>query len=160
MKKVLATFSDRNTAERAVGELRSEGFEKEISVVSKDDKKADYVKQGRAPMTGGDPVSNGATTGGAVGGVLGLAAAAGALAIPGVGPILAAGPIAAALTGVAGGGLAGALVDFGIPKERGKYYENQVKQGKILVHIKCDDNKAIKAEDVLRRLGANDVESH
>ncbi|MGQ9556872.1 MAG: hypothetical protein ACUVTU_02790 [Desulfurispora sp.] len=159
---VLGVFPDRHTAERAVNELRSKGFEQEISIVARDEKgeRADYVARGHAPATGMDSITNGVTAGGAVGGLLGLAAGVGALAIPGIGPVLAAGPLAGFLTGAATGGLAGGLADYGIPAERGRYYEEKVKQGNVLVSVRCDHGKINEASDILRRYGASDVETH
>ncbi|HHW42542.1 hypothetical protein GFC01_08750 [Desulfofundulus thermobenzoicus] len=160
-KTVLGTFSSRESAERAVAELRNKGFDRDISIVAKEDTvRTDRRNQYNAPTMGGDPVSDGTTTGGVLGGLAGLVAGAGALAIPGIGPIVAAGPIAGLLSGAATGGIAGGLIDWGIPAERGRYYEEKVKQGNILVSVRCDDNKANDAATVLRQFGAQDVESH
>ncbi|MBE3587761.1 MAG: hypothetical protein IMW93_04240 [Thermoanaerobacteraceae bacterium] len=160
-KTVLGTFSSRESAERAVAELRNKGFDRDISIVAKEGTvRTDRRNQYSAPTMGGDPVSDGTTTGGVLGGLAGLVAGAGALAIPGIGPIVAAGPIAGLLSGAATGGIAGGLIDWGIPAERGRYYEEKVKQGNILVSVRCDDNKANDAAMVLRQFGAQDVESH
>ncbi len=102
----------------------------------------------------------GATIGGTMGGIAGLAAGVGALAIPGIGPILAAGPIAAGLTGTAAGGLAGSLVDMGIPQDRGTYYEDEVKSGNILAVVEAEDDMVDEVIDSLENNGARDVESH
>jgi len=105
-------------------------------------------------------VGDGALTGGAIGGIAGLLAGAGALLIPGVGPIIAAGPLAAFLTGIVGGGLVGGLVDFGIPEERGRHYEERVKRGDILVTLKATEDETSKVSSVLKRFGAEDVETY
>ncbi|GBF34032.1 hypothetical protein DCCM_3143 [Desulfocucumis palustris] len=157
---VLATFSTRDIAEQAIQELRNRGFKDDISIVTREDQKNDWVAQGHAPATGGDTAMNGATTGGAIGGLIGLAAGIGALAIPGLGPVLAAGPITGLLSGAATGGIAGGLVDWGIPAERGRYYEDKVKQGNMLVTVRCERNKADEAAGILRAHGARDVETH
>ncbi|AEG14653.1 hypothetical protein Desku_1066 [Desulfofundulus kuznetsovii DSM 6115] len=159
-KTVLATFSARESADRAVAELRSRGFDREISVVAKEDVARGERRADAGPMMGGDPVADGTATGGVLGGLAGLVAGAGALAIPGIGPIVAAGPIAGLLSGAATGGIAGGLIDWGIPAERGRYYEEKVKQGNILVSVRCDDNKANDAAAVLRQFGGQDVETH
>lgn len=160
-KTVISTFNSRDSAERAVGDLRSKGFDKEISIVTKDDKGGGERKKGdNAPAMGGDPLSDGATTGSVLGGIAGLVAGAGALAIPGIGPVVAAGPIAALLSGAATGGIAGGLIDWGIPAERGRYYEDRIKQGNVLVSVRTDDNKVNDAASVLRRYGSQDVEVH
>ncbi|HHY47360.1 MAG TPA: hypothetical protein GX506_08710, partial [Firmicutes bacterium] len=94
------------------------------------------------------------------GGAAGLLAGLGALAIPGIGPIVAAGPLAATLSGAVTGGLVGGLVDLGIPDERGRYYEERVKQGGVLTAVKTDARKADEAARILRESGATDVEMH
>jgi len=157
MKTVLSTFSNRDAAEKAVAELRQKGFDNDISIVAKDDQ--NRAKNQDTTM-GGDSISDGATTGGVLGGLVGLAVGAGALAIPGIGPFIAAGPIAGLLSGAATGGIAGGLVDWGIPQERSKFYEERVKQGSILVSIRADEKRINEAADTLRRFGAQDVETH
>jgi len=159
-KTVLGTFQTRNMADSAVQDLRSKGFENEISVIAKEDKQDSWVDRGHAPATGGDSITNGTTTGGVIGGLVGLAAGAGALAIPGIGPLLAAGPITGLLSGAATGGIAGGLVDWGIPAERGRYYEDKVKQGNILVSVRCEHGRIDDAAKILRNHGARDVELH
>lgn len=158
-KTVIGVFTSRDQAERAVADLRNKGFEREISILAKDEhsyKGTDH----NTTMFGGDSVSDGATSGGVIGGIAGLAIGAGALAIPGLGPIIAAGPIAGMLSGAATGGIAGGLVDWGIPKERSKHYEQKVREGNIVATIKTDDNRIDSAADVLRKNGAQDVETH
>jgi uncharacterized membrane protein len=155
MSTVIGLFSSRDQAEEAVSTLREKGFtENEISIVAR----------GEEGQQDDDAMSNdlttGTATGGALGGVAGLLAGIGALAIPGVGPIVAAGPIAAGLSGAVAGGLAGGLVDWGIPEQRGRYYEGKVKQGKILAMVKTGQDKVDDAAGILRDNGAADVESH
>lgn len=157
MKTVLSTFADRQQAERAVDELRRKGFEKEISILARDDKKEG---DNQTTMGRGNNLTGGTATGGAIGGLAGLAAGAGALAIPGIGPLIAAGPIAGLLSGAAAGGVAGGLIDWGIPSDRSKFYEDRIKEGRVLVSIKADDTKINDAEATLRDLGAQDVEVH
>jgi len=108
----------------------------------------------------------GAATGGATGGVLGGAfgwlAGIGALAIPGVGPFIAAGPIMAALGGAAMGGavggIAGALIGLGIPEYEAKRYEGKIKDGNILISVHADDSDEIKrAKEIFTQAGAQDI---
>jgi outer membrane lipoprotein SlyB len=108
----------------------------------------------------GSDISGGVATGGAIGGAAGLLAGVGALAIPGIGPLVAAGPIAAALSGAVTGGIAGGLIDWGIPEESGRRYEDRVKEGKIVAAVRSNDDKVEDAADILRRNGAYDVETH
>lgn len=153
MSKVVAgVFHHRNEAEQALETLKEQGFDQDISLIARDEQ-----QEGGAE---GQDLSEGTFTGGALGGIAGLLAGVGALLIPGVGPIIAAGPIAAALTGVVGGGIAGGLIDFGIPEESGEFFEEQVRQGGILVTMKAEDEKVEEAASVLRRHGATDVEVH
>ncbi|MCG8402625.1 MAG: general stress protein [Firmicutes bacterium] len=157
MKTVLSTFSDRHQAERAVDELRRQGFEKEISLLAKDD---ENKGENQTTMGRGNSITGGTATGGAIGGLAGLAVGAGALAFPGIGPLIAAGPIAGLLSGAATGGIAGGLIDLGIPDDRSKFYEGKIKEGRILVSVQADDQKINEAADTLRSLGAQDVEVH
>jgi hypothetical protein len=106
----------------------------------------------------------GAAAGGILGGSLGLLAGIGALAIPGVGPFIAAGPIMAALSGSAVGGsvglLIGALVGAGIPEYEAKKYEAGLKQGNILISVHTDNDDEIKsANDIMKKEGAKDISS-
>lgn len=153
MKTVISTFPSKEAAEKAVNTLRQQGYDNEISIIAKDDNRQNNNNNQQN-------LTDGTTTGGVLGGLAGLAVGAGALAIPGVGPIIAAGPIAGLLSGAAAGGVAGGLIDFGIPKARSEYYEEKVKQGHVLVSVKSDENKTNNAADILRREGAQDVEMH
>ena len=108
--------------------------------------------------------TTGATTGGVIGGTLGLLVGIGALAIPGLGPFIAAGPIMATLAGVgaggAVGGLIGALAGLGMPEYEAKRYEGRMKTGGILLSAHCDTAKQIEvAKDVLKATGAEDIAS-
>lgn len=162
-RTVVAVFNDKQSAEEAVNDLRRAGFDKEISILAKDEERAKQDGQdiGEATMdadTG--ELTAGTTTGGVVGGLAGLAAGAGALVIPGLGPLLAAGPIAGLLSGAATGGIAGGLIDWGIPETEGRQYEEDIKQGKILVSVRADEQKTNEAEKMLRNHGADEVKKH
>lgn len=160
-KTVIGVFTSRDQAEKAVNDLRSKGFDKEISILAKDEQKSTANQDENSVMFGSeDSVTDGTTTGGVLGGIAGLAIGAGALAIPGLGPIIAAGPIAGLLSGAASGGIAGGLVDWGIPEERGRYYEGKVKEGRIVAAIQAADDKINEAAEILRRNEAQDVETH
>ena len=157
LKTVIGTFDSRDRADQAVSALRNNGFNNELSVIATDRAKtAGHQKDDVA--TGS--VATGVSTGGALGGLAGLVMGAGALAIPGIGPVLAAGPIAGLLSGAATGGIAGGLIDWGVPAERSKFYEGKVKEGKILASVGSNESKVNKAADILRDNGANDVEIH
>lgn len=152
---VIGVFSDRSQAEQAVRELRQQGFTtEEINLVTKEEK----------TQTGGeyydDDITDGAVTGGTLGGIGGLLLGAGAMAVPGIGPVLAAGPLAAAISGVVAGGIAGGLIDWGIPTEASHRYEETVAQGNTLAVIRASSSKAANAENILRSHGANEVKQH
>ena len=104
----------------------------------------------------------GASTGAIIGGALGWLAGIGALAIPGIGPFIAAGPIVAALSGIGAvgtvGGLAGALIGVGIPEYEAKRYEGRIRSGGILLSVHCDASDWVKrAKEVLEHTGASDI---
>ena len=161
---VFGIFRDQPSVEAAVDVLKREGFRNtDISVLFPDNrgtKDFAHEKSTKAP----EGTATGAGTGAVIGGTLGWLAGIGALAIPGVGPLIAAGPIMAALTGVgvggAIGGLSGALIGMGIPEYEAKRYEGRVKQGGILLSVHSDDSQwTKKAKDILEHAGADDVSS-
>jgi len=161
---VFGIYLTRPEAEEAVDALRRSGFRNtDISALFPDNagtKDFAHEKNTKAP----EGATTGATSGAVVGGVLGWLAGIGMLAIPGIGPLLAAGPIVAALAGAGAvgvaGGIVGALVGFGIPEYEAKRYEGRVKHGGILLSVHCDDQAWVKrAEDVMKRTGAEDVAS-
>lgn len=165
MSTVIGVFRDISTAESAVKALRNKGFtDNEISIVAKDSKGKGAGKSGDmeagSDFGGTDSIADGTTWGGALGGVAGLLAGVGALAIPGIGPIVAAGPLAGVLSGAVTGGVAGGLINLGIPEERGRQYEQDLKQGGILAVIETSEDKVNDASSILRQNGAKDVESH
>jgi len=161
-RTVSAIFKDRSSAERAVSELRDKGFDKEISVVAKDGIEGEdaHKEESNSVVMGGDSVMDGAVSGGVLGGLAGLAIGASALVIPGIGPIIAAGPLAGVLSGATTGGLAGGLIDWGIPAQRSRHYEERVKQGDTLVSLRTYEDKIDEASQVLRQFGAQEVETH
>ncbi|MFW6238690.1 MAG: general stress protein [Halanaerobiales bacterium] len=164
MSTVIGVFDNQSQAEKAVNKIREAGItEDKISIVAKRDNiegADEQQNQGNDATLTDQNLSGGTTTGGVLGGLAGILGGAGALAIPGVGPILAAGPIAAGLTGAVAGGIAGGLIDMGIPEERGQHYEQQVKQGKILATVEAEQNKIEDVTNFMRKNGASDVESH
>jgi hypothetical protein len=122
----------------------------------------DFVhrKETKAP----EGATTGAASGAVIGGALGWLAGIGALAIPGVGPLIAAGPIMAILAGAGAvgvvGGIAGALIGLGVPEYEAKRYEGRVKSGGILVSVHCDHSDWVKrAKTILEQTGAEDVAS-
>ena len=161
---VFGIYANSTSAESAVDNLLAAGFSNDdVSVLMSDvDGTKDFAHEKATKAPEGTAV--GVTTGGVVGGTLGLLAGIGALAIPGVGPLIAAGPIMGALAGLgvggAVGGLVGALVGMGIPEYEAKRYEGRVKDGGVLLSVHCDTSDEIsRAKQVLKETGAEDIAS-
>jgi hypothetical protein len=161
---VYGIYKTRSEVENGVDALKAAGYRNaDISVLLPDNmsnKEFAHRKDTKAP----EGTAAGATTGAAIGGALGWLVGIGALAIPGMGPFIAAGPIMGALSGIGAGGLVGgligALVGMGIPEYEAKRYEGMVREGGILLSVHCDDSDWVKrAKDILERTGAHDVSS-
>lgn len=161
---VYGIYRTRGLAEAGVDRLLASGFRNEdISVLLQDNagtKDFAHQKETKAP----EGTTTGVVTGGAIGGTLGLLAGIGALAIPGVGPFIAAGPIMGALAGIGSGGLVGgiigALVGMGIPEYEAKRYEGRIKEGGVLLSVHCDNSEWVsRAKEVLKQTGADDISS-
>ncbi|HXN18317.1 MAG TPA: hypothetical protein VN875_08310 [Candidatus Binatus sp.] len=163
-KSVFGIYNSREAVERAADTFLKSGFTtSDISVLLPENlggKPIATHKDTKAP--------EGATAGGAggavVGGTLGLLAGIGALAIPGLGPFIAAGPIMAALAGMgvggAVGGVVGALVGMGIPEYEAKRYEGRIQKGGILLSVHCDTSDQIKrGKEIMKNTGAEDIAS-
>lgn len=174
-KAVVGLFDDRASAGRAVRDLQAMGFGRDdISVALRD--RGDQAEINKHLETG-DPAGGagvGATGGTLLGGLAGLLVGIGALAIPGIGPVLAIGPLSAAIgtgaaaagatalgagIGAAAGGIVGALVGMGVPKEDAEFYAEGVKRGGILVTVRTDDNRADDVSRLMRDAGSIDVDT-
>lgn len=161
-KAVIGLVSDQMMAEAVVAKLQQAGFStNDISALFPDKRGTrDFAHEQNTKAPEGAVAGAGA--GGLLGGTLGLLAGIGALAIPGVGPLIAAGPIMATLSGAAAGaavgGIAGALVGMGIPELEAKQYEGKIKDGNILlsVHVKDKDQQS-RAKQILDANGATDI---
>lgn len=161
---VFGIYTDYAGVENGVDSLKAAGFRNtDISVLFPENagtKDFAIRKETKAP----EGATTGAGTGAVIGGGLGWLVGIGALAIPGVGPFIAAGPIVAALAGVgvggAVGGIAGALVGLGIPEYEAKRYEGRVRQGGILLSVHSDNSEWTKrAKEILEHTGAQDISS-
>ena len=161
-KSVFCIATSRNQADQIVERLKFANFSNnDISALFADkDTTHDFAheKHTKAP----EGAATGAGTGGVVGGALGWIAGIGALAIPGVGPLIAAGPIIAALSGAAVGaavgGIAGGLIGLGIPELEAKRYEGKIKEGNILISIHTESSEEIhRAKDIFTKAGAKDI---
>src|SRR3954454_18449558 len=163
-KAVFGIARDELQAGRIVDDLKTAGFSNnDISVLFPDKggtRDFAHEKSTKAP----EGAATGAGTGGVLGGALGWLAGIGALAIPGVGPFIAAGPLMAALSGAAVGavvgGLTGTLVGMGIPEYEAKRYEGKIKAGNILISVHTDDsNERSRAKEIFEHAGAEDISS-
>ena len=162
-KSIVGIAKSRTQVEAAVDDLQSAVSPTDISVLMPETggtPELGAVKATKAP----EGATTGAVTGGAIGGTLGLLAGIGSLAIPGLGPFIAAGPIMAALSGAAAGatagGLVGALVGLGIPEYEAKAYEERIKKGGYLLAVHVEDgDKGKVVRDIMERNGLEDVSS-
>jgi len=163
-KAVIAIAKSEDQAVRIVEQLKAAGFSNnDVSVLLPDRAGSrDFAHEHHTKAPEG--VATGAVVGGLAAGALGWLVGIGSLAIPGVGPLIAAGPIMAALSGAAAGGavggIAGALVGLGIPEYEAKQYEGKVKNGNILISVHTDDSKQRQiAKEIFERGHAEDVSS-
>jgi hypothetical protein len=161
---VFGIYSTRENVETAVRQLQAEGFRPtDISVLVPENlgtKDLAHTKATKAP----EGAAAGAGSGAVIGGALGWLAGIGALAIPGIGPLLAAGPIVAALAGAgafgAVAGVTGALIGLGIPEYEAKRYEGRLQKGGILLSVHADNHDwAKRGKSILERTGAEDIAS-
>ncbi len=161
---VFGIYPNQSAVEQGIERLRDAGYRAtDISVLMPENvgtKDLGAVKATKAP----EGASTGTVTGMALGGVLGWLAGIGSLAIPGIGPFIAAGPIVAALAGIgaggAVGGLTGALIGAGIPEYEAKRYEGRIAKGGILLSVHSDNSDWTKrAKDILQATGAEDISS-
>lgn len=163
-KAIFCIATSESQAETIVNQLKTGGFaDNDISVLfpdktgTKDFAHEQHTKAPEGAVTGG-------SAGGILGGALGWLAGIGALAIPGVGPFIAAGPIMAALggaaVGAAFGGIAGALVGMGIPEFEAKRYEGKIREGNILISVHSENSEETKrAKEIFEQAGAQDISS-
>ena len=165
-KRAAGLFYSREEAEAAVRGLKDAGFDQDrISVIARDADKVDGVETTEEVGNKADEgAAAGAVTGGALGGITGLLVGLGALAIPGVGPILLAGAEATAIAttlaggaiGAATGGLVGALIGLGIPEEKAKVYSDRVAGGSFLVMVTGTEAEVKRAEVIMQRCGVEE----
>jgi hypothetical protein len=153
-KSVFCITTSREQADQIVEQLKKKNFSNsDISVLFADKNTSrDFAheKNTKAPA--------GAITGAVIGGALGWIAGIGALAIPGAGPFIAAGPIMAALSGVAIGGIAGGLIGLGISESDAKRYEGKIKAGNVFISVHTDNLEEIaQAKDIFAQAGAQDI---
>jgi len=161
---VFGMYPRRSAVEDAVDALKERGFRNtDISILFPENlgnKDIGFEKGTKAP----EGAAAGGGTGAVIGGTLGWLVGIGALAIPGVGPFIAAGPIMAALAGIGAGsvlgGITGALIGMGVPEYEAKRYEGRIREGGILLSVHCDNSDwANKAKQILETTGASEISS-
>src|SRR5688572_681919 len=161
-KSVFCIAREEAQACRIVDLLKNNGFsDNDVSVLLSDrqgTRDFAHEKNTKAP----EGATAGVATGGILGGAVGWLAGIGALAIPGVGPLIAAGPIMAALSGAAigaaAGGLAGALIGLGIPEYEAKRYEGKIREGNVLISVHCENSdETARAKDIFAHNHADDI---
>ncbi|NLP13024.1 MAG: hypothetical protein GX383_00755 [Clostridium sp.] len=178
-KTIAAIFDNYSNAERAAQQIKDQGLRtSDISIVTKQGEEGETdsnfsmgLENMGMNMTANDAgeenqrgvndnISNGVVTGGILGGLAGLLVGAGSMVIPGLGIIAAAGPITGLLSGAITGGIVGGLVDLGIPENKSREYETDIKAGKTLFSMKVDDDKIEEISSILRNNGAASVDSY
>jgi uncharacterized membrane protein len=165
-RTVVGVFDSPNRAEMALNELKDQGFAPDqISVVARDARDARDLTERADIDAGAAGAGTGAVLGGITGGVVGWLVGIGALAIPGIGPVVAAGVLATTLggaaVGAAAGGLIGALVDLGVPEEEAGAYEESVRQGGILLTVQANsDDEARLARATFDHHGGSAVRAY
>ena len=170
MKVVAGVFTAQSQAQQALQELQGAGFDPQrVSVIARDSSRArDVAEETGAEVRSG--TATGAGAGAVLGGLAGLLVGVGALAIPGIGPVIAAGPIAAALgtagttaavgagAGAVAGGVVGALTGWGFSESEAREYQERVGRGDMLLAVEIpDDQDSNTAEEILRRCGGERV---
>ena len=162
-KTIAAVFHDNYGAENAARQIRDEGYRTEdISIVARHEDQDDNETRTEMRNAEGevkDNISDGVVSGGVLGGLAGLLIGAGSMVVPGLGIIAAAGPITGLISGAVTGGIVGGLVDLGIPENKSKQYETDVKAGKILFTMQIDEESIDRMASILRDNGAESVET-
>lgn len=167
----IAAFSNISHAEEAISDLRSAGYNpKEMTIMMKDQEAVQEVANDTGASTA-EGIVSGATTGGVIGGLTGLLVGVGAIAIPGIGPFLAAGPLVTALgltgaaattvsgatSGAIAGGLIGGLMGLGLSQDEAQVYETVIKEGGVVIAVPAQDDTDTTASDILDQHGADQV---
>lgn len=154
-KHIIGVFNSEEETIRVINQLKAEGYRADdISVIGRNNEGLSHIED-QTETKAEEGLATGAAAGGVLGGVTGILLGIGALAIPGIGPIIAAGPIVTTLTGAAvgagAGGLVGGLIGLGIPENEAKDYDNYVKDGKILVLVESNSPRDHKAYETFRK---------
>lgn len=161
-KTIVGSFDSFDEAQRVARELLEEGFaSSDINVVASN-VRGEFRDDDRIAVTDTSNAATGAVAGGVLGGAAGIAVSLMGLTLPGLGPIIAAGPLAAALSGagagVIAGGLIGSLTELGVSNSDAEYYAESVRRGGALVTVRADNGAADRAVDIMREHNAVDID--
>lgn len=161
-KTVVGIFQDHSHAETAARQIKEQGLRTDdISIVARQgDEDRDNGARMKVNEPANDNISDGVVTGGILGGLAGLLIGAGSMVIPGLGIVAAAGPITGLISGAVTGGIVGGLVDLGIPENRSKQYESEIKAGKILFSMRTDEDKIDQVSSILKSNGAVSIDTY
>ena len=164
VKTIVGSFDGYDAAQTAVRDLINDGFmARDISILASGKAGLEHSDEGVTVTDTASGTATGALTGGVVGGAAGLAVGLLGLAIPGIGPIIAAGPLVATLSGAGvgalAGGLIGALTEAGVPEDHASFYAESVRRGGTLVTVRADSARAERAAEIMRDHGAVDLDA-
>jgi len=172
-KTIVAIFDNYRNAENAARQVKDHGLRTDdISIVAKEGDTSStgttatmgnsgpHATMGTHSGAKNDNISDGVVTGGILGGLAGLLIGAGSMIIPGLGIIAAAGPITGLLSGAVTGGIVGGLIDLGIPENRSRQYETDIRAGKVLFSMRTDEDKTEQIGSILRSNGAVSVDRY
>lgn len=156
---IAAIFESAEKAEKAANDVRNAGIgAEEISIVRLED--TEQGKRETTGTTGNDNISDGLTTGGVIGGIAGLALGIGSVAVPGLGVLAAAGPVAGLISGAVTGGVVGTLVDLGVSEEAGSRYEEEIRRGRVYWSMPVNEDNGGLVSRILKENDAVSVELH
>ena len=163
-KTIVGVFNTRKDAEDVTYQLRNEGYNLDnVSIITKNPSEYTTDNTGytntadKGDRATNDNISDGVTAGSILGGVAGLLIGAGTFAVPGLGVIAAAGPLAGLISGAVTGGIVGALIDLGVPENESRQYETDIKSGKVFLSVTADEENSSAIQNILNSYGATQV---
>ncbi len=160
---IVALFDDQKSAGSAIADLKVKGFTNDISIIAKDEQSGELSSH-QVKQDVSEGVAVGAATGAGAGVLIGILAGLSNIVLPGVGPFLIGGSLAATwgiaggVLGVFAGGLLGALVDIGIPEERARMFETAIRSGEVFVSTSTSDERIQDVSDIYEKHGATEIE--
>lgn len=163
-RTIVGFFDNYSSAESAANQIKQNGFEtNDISILAKDsdDESPESFHNSSSDSSPiHDNISDGVVSGTVLGSLAGLLVGIGTVVVPGLGVIAAAGPIVGLISGAVTGGVVGGLVDLGIPEDDSMAYENEIKNGRILLSMRCEDDSISNISEILRNSGAINIKTY